>query len=651
MTTVKTDSHKTKKILSREVLEYASDTVSPELKDFLDAILREESDIPVIAVSYNSGSIISGADKTYASIAGYLTDYDLKAELLRGGWFGATNFDPVVTVKLPGRNRLFFRNIYDNKVEDLLNSVLHGEIPPDDFLGQQGDDGYGSWPGQSYLKNQPFMKFQKRRLLNEGECYEPSDIESYIARGGYRTLVKTLNSYTLEEVVDIIDQSGLRGRSGSGFPTARKWRHALNSDSEVKYLVCNARESDPGAFTDKMLIEGQPHGLIEGIAIAAYAMGASKAFVYIQNNADYTLSVLEESLKQALDYGLLGYNIFDSGFSLDIELRVDPGAFVCGEETALIGSLEGKRGMPQVKPPFPSSSGLNNYPTVINNVETLMNVPLIMKNGPEWFASAGTESSRGTKVLYLSGKAALNGIIEIEMGTSLKKIVEDIAGGLAGGKELRALLTGGVAGHLIPADKTDMTIAYEELQNEGVGMGSGGLVIIDGETCLVDLARYQMEYMQKQSCGKCIPCREGSSKMFGILSGIVKKPPVESSLSTLERFKGVMQLEDIATVMKETSLCGLGQNAPNLFMSLLNNFREELEEHIFDRKCRAGRCHGLRTFIIDVDKCTGCTICAEKCPAGAIYGTKLQPHFIVEEKCTGCGICYDVCKFDAVSVK
>jgi len=637
--------------LIEEVLANRSDTVSSDVQTVLDKISRINSDIPVISVSFNSGSIISGAGKTYEAVMQYLLDYDVQAGIMKGGWSGATNFDPVVTIRLPGKNNLFFRNIYPEKVESLLNGVLHYEIPTDDFLGQEGTNKFREWPGLSYLSDHPFMKFQKRWLLNEGESYEPADIELYIANGGYKTLVKTLGSYTIEEVCDIIEKSGLRGRSGSGFPTGRKWKYALASDSEIKYLVCNARESDPGAFTDKMLIEGQPHKLLEGIAIASYAMGASKAFIYIQNGADYTISVLKESIKQAYDYGLLGYNIFDSGFGLDIELRIDPGAFVCGEETALIGSLEGRRGMPQVKPPFPSSSGLNNCPTVINNVETLMNVPLIMKNGPEWFSAAGTPGSKGTKVFYLSGKSALKGIIEVEMGTSLRSVIEYTGEGVAGGKGLKALLIGGMSGYLLPERKLDIAIDYEELKKAGAGMGSGGLVVIDENTCLIDLSRYQMEYMQNQSCGNCIPCREGTSRMFEILSGVVKKPPVESSMTTLERFKGVMQLENIASVMKETSLCGLGQNAPNFFLSVLADFRDELEEHIFDRRCRANRCHGLRTFVIDVDKCTGCTLCADKCPVNAIYGTRLQPFFIVEEKCTGCGICYDVCKFDAVSVK
>lgn len=640
-----------RKLLIDKVLAFESDSPDPEIESVLDRIRLTESDRPVISVSFNSGSIISGADKTYEAISEYLEDYEVKALILKGGWFGATNFDPVVTIKLPGRNRLFFRNVFPDKVEDLLSSVLHNEIPESDFLGQENTGNQAEWIGLNYLSDHSYMKYQKRWLLNDGECYEPSDIAKYIAGGGYKTLVKTLNTYTIEEVCDIVEQSGLRGRSGSGFPTGTKWKFALNSDSEIKYLVCNARESDPGAFTDKILIEGQPHKLLEGMAIASYAMGASKAYIYIQNGAEYTISILEEAIRQAHDYGLLGHNIFNSGFSLDIEIRIDPGAFVCGEETALIASIEGKRGMPQVKPPFPSSSGLNNYPTIINNVETLMNVPLIMKKGPEWFSDSGTGDSKGTKVFYLSGKSTLKGVIEVEMGTSLRSVIEDIGDGVAGGRELKAVLLGGAVGNLLPGDKIDLAVDYEEMKNAGAGIGSGGIVVIDEDTCLIDLVRHQMEYMKEQSCGKCIPCREGTSRMFEILSGVVKKPVVESSMSTLERFKGVMQLENIASVMKETSLCGLGQNAPNLFLSVINNFRDELEEHIFDRKCRANKCHSLRTFIIDVDKCTGCTICAERCPVNAIYGTRLQPYFIVEEKCTGCGICYEVCKFDAVSVK
>jgi NADH:ubiquinone oxidoreductase subunit F (NADH-binding)/Pyruvate/2-oxoacid:ferredoxin oxidoreductase delta subunit len=360
---------------------------------------------------------------------------------------------------------------------------------------------------------------------------------------------------------------------------------------------------------------------------------------------------LQKAIDSARDYALFGHNIFSSGYNLDIVIRVEPGAFVCGEETALINTLEGKRGMPQLKPPYPTAAGLFGKPTVINNVETLMNVPVIMQNGPEWFRKIGTFNSPGTKIFALAGKGRLSGVVEVEMGTTIRTVLEDIADGIREGKEFKAIQLGGASGSFITAENLDIAIDYDELRSNGIGMGAGGFVIIDENTCMVDLVRYYMEFIRNESCGKCIPCREGTGRMLEILESVIRKPLNEESGTTLERFKGVMQLETIASVMKDTSLCGLGQTAPNPFISALKNFRDEFEEHIFDRKCRANICRGLRTFSIDVDKCTGCTACAAKCPVNAIYGTRLQPFFIVEEKCIGCGICFDICKFSAINVK
>ncbi len=357
------------------------------------------------------------------------------------------------------------------------------------------------------------------------------------------------------------------------------------------------------------------------------------------------------AIDRAREFGLLGHNIFSSGYNLDIIIRKEPGAFVCGEETALISSLEGKRGMPQLKPPYPTTSGLFGKPTVINNVETLMNVPVIMQNGPEWFRNMGTEKSPGTKVFAIAGKGRLSGVVEVEMGTTIKSIIEDIADGIKDSKELKAVQLGGASGSFITSTNLEIPVDYDVMKEKGITMGAGGFIIIDENTCIVDIVRYYMEFIRNESCGKCIPCREGTGRMLEILDSVIRKPVSEDSGTTLERFKGVMQLETIAAVMKDTSLCGLGQTAPNPFMSALENFREEFEEHIFDRKCKANICRGLRTFSIDVDKCTGCTACASKCPVNAIYGTRLQPFFIVEEKCTGCGICYDICKFSAIKVK
>jgi len=640
-----------KVFLTEKVLLSDSDTLPRETETVLQRIRREKITMPVIYLSGSSASIIAGSEKTFSALEAYIGENSLDAELVRVGCNGPSNFEPLVAVQLPGKNKLFFRNITEDKVEPLLNGVFHNEINEEDLAGQAGVRGFEMWPDIPFINEQPFFIKQKRIILSNCGCYDPESITEYIARGGYRSYIKTIRHYTYEEVCDIIERSGLRGRSGGGFYTGLKWKHALNTYTNARYMICNARESDPGSFADRIILESDPHQLIEGVAIAAYAIGASNAIIFLRSDADHAGRRLQKAIDQARDYGLIGHNIFSSGYNLDIVIRKEPGAFVCGEETALISSLEGKRGMPRIKPPYPATSGLFGKPTVINNVETLMNVPLIMRNGPEWFRSIGTETSKGTKVLALAGKGRFSGVIEVEMGTTIKTIIEDIADGVKDGKELKAIQIGGASGSIVTPDDTDMRIDYEELKDKGIGMGAGGFVIIDESTCIVDLIRYYMEFIHNESCGKCIPCREGTSRMLEILDGVIRKPLNESTGTTLERFKGVMQLETIASVMQDTSMCGLGQSAPKPFISALKNFREEFEEHIFDRKCRANICRGLRTFSIDVEKCTGCTACAAKCPVNAIYGTRLQPFFIVEEKCTGCGVCYDICKFSAISVK
>jgi NADH:ubiquinone oxidoreductase subunit F (NADH-binding) len=640
-----------KTFLIEKVLTFESDTLSPDTEKVLQLIRREKTVKPVIYVSTGTSSIISGSGKTCSAIETYIKENEPSASIVQVGSTGPATFEPLVCIQIPGKNKLFFRNITEEKVEPLLNGVFHNDINTDDLAGQTGTKGFELWAGIPFMDELPFFTHQKRVILGNCGCYDPESIEEYIARGGYRAYIKAIRHYTFEEVCDIIERSGLRGRSGGGYLTGLKWKHALNTTSNSRYLICNAKESDPGAFTDRTILESDPHRLIEGIAIAAYAIGASNAIIFMRSGSDHAKNRLQKAIDKSREYGLFGHNIFSSGYNLDIIIRVEPGAFVCGEETALINTLEGKRGMPQLKPPYPTTSGLFGKPTVINNVETLMNVPLIMQNGPEWFRSIGTENSPGTKVFAIAGKGRLSGVVEIEMGTKIRTILDEIADGIREGKEFKAIQLGGVSGSFITAENLDISIDYESLKEKGIGMGAGGFVIIDENTCMVDLVRYYMEFIRNESCGKCIPCREGTGRMLEILESVIRKPLNEESGTTLERFKGVMQLETIASVMKDTSLCGLGQTAPNPFISALKNFRDEFEEHIFDRKCRANICRGLRTFSIDVDKCTGCTACAAKCPVNAIYGTRLQPFFIVEEKCIGCGICFDICKFSAITVK
>jgi len=640
-----------KTFLIEKVLLFESDTLSPETEKVLQQVRRDRTDVPVIHVSSNTSSIIAGSDKTYNALKSYVEENNPGSVVIRVGCTGPANFEPVVCIQMPGKNRLFFRNINEEKVEPLLNGVFHNDINADDLLGQEGSKGFELWPGISFMHDLPFFARQKRIILGNCGCYDPENIEEYIARGGYRTFVKTIRHYTYEEVCDIIERSGLRGRSGGGYPTGLKWKQALKTSANARYLICNAKESDPGSFSDRTILESDPHHLIEGMAIAAYAIGASNAILYLKSGSDHARNRVQKAINLAREYGIIGHNIYSSGYNLDITIKIEPGAFVCGEETALINSLEGKRGMPRLKPPYPTTWGLSGKPTVINNVETIMNVPLIMQNGPEWFRSIGTEKSPGTKVFAITGRGRMSGVVEVEMGTTLKSILEDIVDGIKDGKELKAIQLGGASGSFITPEDLETPVDFEAMKQKGFGMGAGGFVVVDETSCMVDLVRFYMEFIRNESCGKCIPCREGTGRMLEILESVIKKPANEDSGTTLERFKGVMQLETISAVMKDTSLCGLGQTAPNPFVSALKNFREEFEEHIFDRKCRANVCRGLRTFSINVDKCTGCTICAGKCPVNAIYGTRLQPFFIVEDKCTGCGICFDVCKFSAVIVK
>jgi NADH:ubiquinone oxidoreductase subunit F (NADH-binding) len=640
-----------KTFLIEKVLLFGSDMLPPETEKVLREVRREKPEKPVIYVSSGTSSVIAGSETTYSAIDAYINENSLASSLIRVGCNGPANFEPLLCIHLPGKNKLFFRNITEEKVEPLLNGVFHNDINADDLAGQTGTRGFEYWPGIPFMEDMPFFARQKRVILSNCGCYDPESIEEYIARGGYRAYIKTIRNYTFEEVCDIIERSGLRGRSGGGYLTGLKWKHALNTTSSARYLICNAKESDPGAFTDRTILESDPHRLIEGIAIASYAIGSSNAIVFIRSGSDHARNKLQKAIDLAREFGIIGNNIFSSGYSLDIVIRKEPGAFVCGEETALINTLEGKRGMPRLKPPFPTTAGLFGKPTVINNVETLMNVPVIMQNGPEWFRTLGTENSPGTKVFAVAGKGRMSGVVEVEMGTSIRKILDEIADGIREGKEFKAIQLGGASGSFITSDNLDIALDYESLKEKGIGMGAGGFIIIDENTCMVDLVRYYMEFIRNESCGKCIPCREGTGRMLEILESVIRKPLNEESGTTLERFKGVMQLETISSVMKDTSLCGLGQTAPNPFISALRNFRDEFEEHIFDRKCRANICRGLRAFSIDVEKCTGCTACAAKCPVNAIYGTRLQPFFIVEDKCIGCGICFDICKFSAINVK
>lgn len=496
--------------------------------------------------------------------------------------------------------------------------------------------------GVKSLNETAFYKKQHRIALRNCGVINPENIDEYIGTGGYEALGKVLTEMTPDEVIQTILDSGLRGRGGGGFPTGLKWKLArtIVPDADQKYVCCNADEGDPGAFMDRSVLEGDPHAVLEAMAIAGYAIGASQGYIYVR--AEYPIAVerLEIAINQAREYGLLGEDIFGTGFNFDIGLRLGAGAFVCGEETALMTSIEGNRGEPRPRPPFPAEKGLFQKPTILNNVETYANIAQIILNGPEWFASMGTEKSKGTKVFALGGKINNTGLVEIPMGTTLREVIEEIGGGIPNGKKFKAAQTGGPSGGCIPAEHFDVPIDYDNLIAIGSMMGSGGLIVMDEDNCMVDIAKFFLEFTVDESCGKCTPCRVGTKRLYELLDKITKG---EGTLEDIDR------MEELCYFIKENSLCGLGQTAPNPVLSTLRYFRDEYVAHVVDKKCPAGVCKNLLQYVIDPDKCRGCTLCSRVCPNGAIAGKVKEAHSINPAKCVKCGACMEKCKFGAIS--
>jgi len=490
------------------------------------------------------------------------------------------------------------------------------------------------------LKDTDFYRLQTRIALRNCGVINPESIDEYIGTGGYEALGKVLTEMTPDDVIQVILASGLRGRGGAGFPTGMKWKFASgNRGNTKKFVCCNADEGDPGAFMDRSVLEGDPHVVLEAMAIAGYAIGSDQGYIYVR--AEYPIAVerLKIAIKQAHEYGLLGKNIFNTGFDFDIELRLGAGAFVCGEETALMTSIMGKRGEPWPRPPFPAVRGLFQKPTILNNVETWANVPRIILNGAEWFSAIGTEKSKGTKVFAVNGKINNTGLVEVPMGTTLRTIIEDIGGGIPNGKKFKAAQTGGPSGGCIPAEHLDIHIDYDNLISIGSMMGSGGLIVMDEDTCMVDIAKFFLEFTVDESCGKCTPCRIGTKRVYEMLDRITKG---QGSLEELDK------MEELCHYIKENALCGLGQTAPNPVLSTLRYFRDEYLAHVVDKKCPAGVCKALLSYKIDAEKCRGCTLCARNCPAGAIIGAAKEVHKIDQLKCIKCGACMDGCRFGAI---
>ena len=556
-----------------------------------------------------------------------------EVNVIRTGCFGLCALGPIMVVYPEGAfySRVTVEDVPEIVSEHLLKGrivkrLLYQETVVDDNTTKS-------------LNETTFYAKQMRIALRNCGVINPEDIDEYIAQDGYAALGKVLTEMTPQEVIDLVLASGLRGRGGAGFPTGRKWQFAANSKAEQKYACCNADEGDPGAFMDRSVLEGDPHSVLEAMAIAGYAIGANQGYIYIR--AEYPIAVkrLQIAIEQAREYGLLGKNIFDSGFDFDIDIRLGAGAFVCGEETALMTSIEGKRGEPRVRPPFPAVKGLFGVPTVLNNVETYANIPQIILKGADWFRSIGTEKSPGTKVFALGGKITNTGLVEVPMGTTLREVVEEIGGGVPGGHTFKAAQTGGPSGGCIPAKLIDTPIDYDNLIAIGSMMGSGGLIVMDETTCMVDIAKFFLEFTVDESCGKCTPCRVGTKRLLEILNKIT------SGNGTLE---DIDKMEELCYYIKENSLCGLGQTAPNPVLSTLKYYRDEYEAHVVEHRCPAGACKALTNYSIIADKCKGCTLCARNCPVGAISGSVKQPHVIDTTKCIKCGVCMEKCKFGAV---
>ena len=559
---------------------------------------------------------------------------DNDVQVVVTGCFGFCEKGPIVKV-IP--DNTFYTNVKPEDAEEIVREHVVKGRKVTRLLYEDPDT-------KKHISDSKHMGFYQKQLriaLRNCGFINPENIDEYIARDGYEALAKVLQG-TPQEAIETVKKSGLRGRGGGGFPTGLKWEIASKSPGPEKYVVCNADEGDPGAFMDRSILESDPNSVIEAMAICGYCIGASKGLVYIR--AEYPLAVkrLQIAMRQARDYGLLGDDILGSGFNFDIEIRYGAGAFVCGEETALIHSMEGKRGEPTVKPPFPAESGYLGKPTNVNNVETFANIPVIFLKGPEWFASIGTEKSKGTKVFALAGKINNVGLIEVPMGTTLREVIYDIGGGIKGGKEFKAVQTGGPSGGCLTKKHLDTPIDYDNLTAAGSMMGSGGMIVMDEDDCMVSVAKFYLQFTVDESCGKCAPCRIGNKRLEEILDKITKG-------------KGTMEdldyLKNLSKVIKDTALCGLGQTSPNPVLSTLDNFYDEYVAHIVDKRCPAHKCRALRVYAIDPDRCKGCTACARACPAGAIKGEVKQAHVIDTEKCIRCGACFDKCKFNAVIVQ
>ncbi len=598
---------------------------------------RESEKTPVLVVSAGTCGQARGSLKVIEALKNQIKEHKLENEVKVKvtGCHGFCEAEPNIILQ---PQDIFYQKVDPSDAEDIITETIKNNRIIDKLLYHEQSTG----EAKRKEKDIPFYKKQKRLILGDNALIEPTDINDYLSIGGYGSLTKVLNGFSPEAVIDEVKKSGLRGRGGAGFPTGKKWEFARKGKDDIKYIICNADEGDPGAYMDRSLMEGNPHRVLEGMIIGGYAIGAKEGYIYIRDEYPLALQHIRQAIKQAEELGLLGEHILGSDFNFKVHISKGAGAFVCGEETALMASIEGRVGEPRQRPPFPTVQGLWKRPTDINNVETWGNIALIINKGSDWFAKIGTEGSKGTKIFSLVGKINNTGLVEVPMGITLREIIFDIGGGIPGGKNFKAVQTGGPSGGCLPKEKLDLPIDYESLSKTGSIMGSGGMIVMDENTCMVDVAKYFLNFLRDESCGKCLSCREGTQRMWEIVTDISEGKGKEEDLETLEK---------LAIAVKDASMCGLGQTASNPVLSTLRYFKDEYLSHVIDKKCPAGVCKSLISYKIIEEACTGCLACLKVCPSQAISGELKKVHVLDQEKCIKCGACYEACKFDAIKIE